>query len=53
MTTENTIRLMQCKLQSFKLGYWKSKAANDEVAAREWRAGCVNIYKRLDKLKKS
>lgn len=53
MTTENTIRLMECKLQSFKLGYWKAKTANDEVAAKKWRSGCADIYKRLDKLKKA
>ncbi|MEA4933594.1 MAG: hypothetical protein VB071_08480 [Lawsonibacter sp.] len=50
MTTENTIRLMECKLQSFKMGYWKAKAANDEVAAKKWRNGCIGIYKRIDKL---
>ncbi len=53
MTTENTLKLMECKLQSFKNAYWKAKSANDEVAAKKWREGCVVIYKRIDKLKKA
>jgi len=53
LTTENTLKLMECKLQSFKNAYWKAKSANDEVAAKKWREGCVVIYKRIDKLKKA
>lgn len=53
MTTENAIRLMECKLQSFKLGYWKAKAANDHAAATKWQVGCADIYRKIDKLKKS
>lgn len=53
MTTDNTIKLMECKLQAFKTGYWKAKNANDEVAAKKWRDGCALIYKRIDKLKRS
>jgi hypothetical protein len=53
LNTESKIRLMECKLQSFKMGYWKAKAANDETAAEKWKDGCVVIYKRLDKLKQA
>jgi len=53
LNTDSKIRLMECKLQSFKLGYWKAKAENDDVAAKKWRTGCADIYKRLDKLKKA
>lgn len=53
MTTENTIRLMECKLQSYKMAYWKAKSANDETGAEKWREGCKDIYTRIDKLKRA
>lgn len=51
MSIESQIRLLECKLQSFKNGYWKAKNANDEAAAKKWRDGCADIYKRIDRLK--
>lgn len=53
MTTDSKIRLMECKLQSFKMGYWKAKEANDAAAAKKWKDGCIDIYKRIDKLNRA
>ena len=53
LTTESKIRLMECKLQSFKMGYWKAKEANDAAAAKKWKDGCIDIYKRIDKLNRA
>lgn len=53
MANERTIRLLECKLQSFKNGYWKAKAANDEAAAKKWKEGCISTYKKIDKLRRA
>lgn len=53
MTTENTIKLLECKLQSFKMAYWKAKAADEAESAEKWLDGCKDIYKRIDKLKQA
>ena len=53
MTTENTIRLLECKLQSYKSAYWKAKAADKTESAAKWLDGCRGIYRRIDKLKQA
>lgn len=53
MTTKNTIRLLECKLQSYKMAYWKAKAADEAESAEKWLDGCKGIYERIDKLKRA
>lgn len=53
LTTKNTIRLLECKLQSYKMAYWKAKAADEAESAEKWLDGCKGIYQRIDKLKRA
>lgn len=51
MTKESTLRLMECKLQAFKNGFWKARANKDYVAAEKWKDGCKAIQERITELK--
>lgn len=51
MTKENTLLLMRCKLHSFRTGYLRATAKNDEVAAEKWKNGYRAVQERIDKLK--
>ena len=51
MTKESEIRLITCKLQSYRNGYWRARAEKDDAAAEKWKEGFRAIQGRIDELK--
>jgi len=50
VTKESKIKLMTCKLQSYKNGYWRARSKRDDAAAEKWKDGCHAIKEKIDEL---
>lgn len=51
VTKESTIRLMKCKMLSYKAGFVKATAKGDVTAIDKWKEGYSAIKERIEELK--